>query len=310
MDMRQNTEVVFRDQLTDGIDLGGRWQLLSFGPAFTADQGLVESSGDGLRVRSPGTNVETGQPVMEPAPHLGNHLKWVAQLTEMSSAGFPGRDIPADGVLSFHLQLGGRVYGADQHEFGNAVSDPGSDFRLGAAVMNVMDFESGIVFDFWVTNDAVYPFYERIMRQGPDDSGLSFSSAFPPVSRTADAIHDLVISYDVLNRVVTWQIDGEPVATVTRLGHPDPAGAVVLDHGGTPQDVQVRQLLGGFGIMTLMDAAWPPSGIGLVDLGLHYEFPTAFRGGSDTFGQGVELVARDFRITHTPSDVDPGTTTA
>lgn len=295
--MAENSEVLFQDQLRDGLDLEDRWRLLSFGGVFTADQGIVETSRDGLRVRSPGTNKETGEPALEAAPPLGNHLKWVAQQSESSTGGFPGRDVPLDGALRFHLTLNAQVFGADQHDFGDAVKDPDSDFRLGAAVMNVMDFESGIVLDFWVTNTAIYPFYERIASADPEHANAqTFSSAFPPIARRVEDTHELEITHSGEDKVVTWHVDGVQVASVSRLGHPDLGAQVVLDHGGTPQDVAPRQLLGGFGIMTLMDATWPPSEVGLVDLGLHYEHPTRFYGGADVYGQGVELLASDFRV--------------
>lgn len=299
--MDKHADVVFADPLTDGVDLAGRWELITFGPVFTAGAGTVQSSPDGLRVRSPGTNPATGEPAFEPAQHLGNHLKWVAQLDETSTAGYPGRDVPADGVLTFGMELGARVFGPHLHPFGDAVTDPDADFRLGSGVLNVMDFETGIVLDFWVCNSAIYPFYERIPRPEPYAAAHAFSSAFPPVARTADVVHDLAISIDGASGAASWYVDGRLVASVTRLGHPDPLASIVLDHGGTDTDARVRQLRGGFGIMTLLDAALPPSSTGLRDLGEHYEFPTGFTGGSDAFGHGVEIVARNYRIDHTPS---------
>ena len=297
--MNEHDDLLFADQLSEGLDLGGRWQLINLGPVFTADSGIVESSPDGLRVRSPGTNDTTGEPAMKPAPDLANHLKWVAQLNETATSGFPGRDIPIDGSLRFSVELGVRVFGAHLHPFGEAVLNPESDFRLGAGVMNVMDFETGIVLDFWVINDAIYPFYERIVRPDPYASALAFTSAFPPIPRTAGSVHDLAISLDGETGLAAWHVDGRQVASVARLGHPDQGATVVLSHGGTAQDAQVRQLLGGFGIMTLLDAALPPSNTGLLDLGEHYEFPADFAGGSDAFGQGVEILARNYRIERT-----------
>ena len=250
---------------------------------------------------------------MDPAPDLGNHLKWVAQTTPAASSGLPGWDVPADGRLRFRMELGAQVFGAKLHPFGDAVSDVSTDFRLGAGVMNVMDFETGIVLDFWVTNDAIRPFYERIPRPEPHAAALAFSSAFPPVPRTPGTIHELAISLDGRTGVATWEVDGAQVASVTQLGHPDPAATVVLNHGGVAQDADVRQLLGGFGIMTLLDAGLPPAHRGLRDLGEPYEYPTSFAGGSDAFGQGVEIIARNYSVeltTPTPTPTATATATA
>ena len=49
--------------------------------------------------------------------------------------------------------------------------------------MNMLDFETGMVFDVWVTNNAIYPYYERLLLS--DDAGYrGFSSVFAPIPRT------------------------------------------------------------------------------------------------------------------------------
>ncbi len=59
----------------------------------------------------------------------------------------------------------------------------GADLRLASFAMNMLDFETGMVFDVWVTNNAIYPYYERLLLS--DDAGYrGFSSVFAPIPRT------------------------------------------------------------------------------------------------------------------------------
>jgi hypothetical protein len=41
------------------------------------------------------------------------------------------------------------------------VTNPDTDLRLASFAMNTTDFETGMVFDVWMTNNAIYPYYER-----------------------------------------------------------------------------------------------------------------------------------------------------
>ena len=52
----------------------------------------------------------------------------------------------------------------------------------------VTDPESGMVFDVWMTNGAIYPYYERLNLTGTATYN-AFSSVFPPTPRRTDEQH-------------------------------------------------------------------------------------------------------------------------
>ena len=53
----------------------------------------------------------------------------------------------------------GQTFATAAHPFGAAVADPESDLRLASFAINVIDYETGMVFDTWQTNTRIYPYY-------------------------------------------------------------------------------------------------------------------------------------------------------
>ena len=59
--------------------------------------------------------------------------------------------------------------------------------------MNVIDGETGMVFDIWETNTRIYPYYERVNPLGSATHQL-FSSIFPGVPRLRDSQDDVSVA--------------------------------------------------------------------------------------------------------------------
>jgi hypothetical protein len=145
-----------------------------------------------------------------------------------------------------------------------------------------------MVFDFWLTETAAYPYYERI-RTGPTSDYQAFGQLVR-IPRTRGAVQEFSIAVDVAANTVRWYVDAAEVASVRSIGAPDPAWMTAMDHGGTPRAATPRQFQVGLGLLTLLDAVCPPSDVGLVDLGAGYVIPASFAGSGPTlFGQGVQL---------------------
>ena len=53
----------------------------------------------------------------------------------------------------------GQTFATAAHLFGAAVADPESDLLLASFAINVIDYETGMVFDTWQTNTRIYPYY-------------------------------------------------------------------------------------------------------------------------------------------------------
>jgi hypothetical protein len=291
-------EMPLTDGFQNGLDLSHTWALTSLG-SFTADDGIVTASPSGLHIRSSGTNPATGQPAftLEGRGEL-NHLKWMADTQHVSSRGYPGFDAAPGEVLSCTLWGSGQTFGTAAHPFGSAVTDPGSDLRLASFAMNVIDSETGMVFDTWQTNALIYPYYERVDMSGAATHQL-FSSIFPGIPRSPDGEDKLSLAYDASAGVVRWIINDREAARVEEIGLPAPEATILIDRGGTPEPAAPRQLNCGMAMFTLMDGGQPPAGEGLANLGGTYRFPRSFVEGPTLFGQGAEIRVRKFEVRST-----------
>jgi hypothetical protein len=289
------SSVLLADDFEEGLDLTGTWALTSI-ESFTADDGVVTISPGGLCVRASGTNPVTGEPAftLAGAGEL-NHLKWMADTRHVSSNAYPGFDAVPGEVLRCTMSGSGQTFGTAAHPFGAAVRDAQSDLRLASFAMNVIDYETGMVFDTWQTNTRIYPYYERLEMSGPA-TYQRFSSIFPGVARSPDGEDKLSLAYDRSAGVVRWIINDREAARVDRIGFPSADATMLIDRGGTPQPAAPRQLNCGMALFTLMDGGQPPSGTGLVSLGGSYEIPSRFVEGPTLFGQGAELRVRKFEV--------------
>jgi hypothetical protein len=297
-----SARVLLRDNFKHGFDLTHTWALFRVG-SFTANDGIATAGRNGLHVRAAGTNAATGQPAftLSGAGDL-DHPKWWAQTRHLSSNSVPGFDALPGQILSCSMQAKGQTFGTENQPFGNvAVTDPQSDLRLASYAMNVIDFETGMVFDTWETNTRIYPYYERLNLTGTA-TYQAFSSIFMPgVPRTRNAEDTVELQYDRAAGVVRWVINGHVAARVDHIGFPAPGATMLINHGGTPQLAAPRQLNCGMVLFTLLDGGLPPANQGLVNLGGVYSFPATFVGGPHLFGQGAEMQVRRFEVDSRPS---------
>jgi hypothetical protein len=290
-----SSSVLLAEEFKEGLDLTHTWALTSI-ESFTADDGVVSSSPNGLRVRASGTNPATGEPAftLSGAGEL-DHLKWMADTRRVSANAYPGFDAVPGEVLSCTMWGSGQTFGTAAHPFGAAVIDPQSDLRLASFAMNVIDYETGMVFDTWQTNTRIYPYYERLETSGPA-TYQRFSSIFPGVERSPVGEDKVALAYDRSAGVVRWIINDREAARVDRIGFPSADATMLIDRGGTPRRAAPRQLNCGMALFTLMDGGQPPSGTGLVSLGGLYEIPSSFVEGPTLFGQGAEMRVRKFEV--------------
>jgi hypothetical protein len=152
-----------------------------------------------------------------------------------------------------------------------------------------------MVFDVWITNNAIYPYYERLNLSGTA-TYLAFSSVFPPVHRNPGDQNKVTVAYNRSAGTVRWLVDDREVARVDQIGFPAPGATTIISHGGTPQLAQPRQLNCGMALFTLLDAGRAGSSTGLVQLAPPYSFPTSFAGGPNLWGQGAEMHIQRFEI--------------
>jgi hypothetical protein len=294
------SKVLLRDDFRQGFDLVNTWALLAVPPIFIADDGITSTSNHGLHVRASGTNPVTGEPAFTKISFGDfDHVKWMADTQHLSSNSFPGYDAAPGQTVECNMWARGRTFGTAAQPFGSAVANPNTDLRLASFAMNTIDYETGMVFDVWMTNNAIYPYYERL-----NLSGLAtyeaFSSVFPPVHRDPNEQTKVTVSYNRSAGTVRWLVDDREVARVSHIGFLSPKAKLIIDHGGTPQLAAPRQLNCGMALFTLLDGGpmpgGPVSGPGLVPLAPPYLYPASFVGGPNLWGQGAEMQVHRFEI--------------
>lgn len=243
-----------------------------------------------------------------------DHLKWLVHANHTSVGGFPGFDAVPRQELRFEAVIGGRTHGTSGHPFGGAVRNPYGDPRLACVAMVAVDYESGLVCDFMLTNTRLYALYERIpFARTPDHHYAAFTYAVPAGTRQTEQEHTLAIAYDRDAGVVRWLVEGREVYRVDRLGHRIDRRYLVLDHGGVEEMVRPRQFAPGMGLFTILDGGGP-DGFGLVRLSdqpdLYFdprrEAPARFVDEaslpeSRLFGQGAEIHTRRYTVAWAPA---------
>ncbi|MGP4115171.1 DUF6081 family protein [Streptomyces sp. 4N509B] len=315
-------EVIFSDSFDGefGGGVPGEWRLFENNAEFPLGDGIISTDGGELSVVPMGTNPETGEPAFsyteaqQDDGGLGasDHLKWVTFPDQWTEEGHAGFTIPEGGSVACETRMSAVSYGVEDHPFGDAVSDAGSDPRLAGGTMITGDFESGVLASFLITNERVWAIYERL-RLGQEHAGYSFAI---PVARTSPGReHELEIRYDRGGDRINWIVDGWKRLATDDIGtHAFDRDYMLLDAGGVEQETSVDQFTCGMGIGTSLDSAEPgnPDGTGLVKLDSTENFYFDPREGQPAlqqfvdneslpenrlWGQGTEINVDWYRVT-------------
>jgi len=297
---------------------------------FVGDDGIATTGPNGLSVRSsgivdghPAFTKTVGQEQVSGLPGGFDHVKWLVYMNHFASTGLPGFDaLPRQQVVC-QSTIGGRSFGNAQHPFGSAVTNPDDDPRLAAMAMNVIDFDSFMVFDMFFTNQGIYALYEHLPFArgsfgGPYNEYAAFTYVIPIASRTPGDTHDLAVAYDKDAGIVRWLVDGKEKFRVDRIGFRIDRKFMLLDHGGVDTAFSPNQLDCGMGMFTLLDGHAPQgdaTGKGLVQLSTvpgFYFNPAVGAPTGETFvdpnsdassrlwGEGAELSVRVATVGYLP----------
>jgi hypothetical protein len=239
-------------------------------------------------------------------------LDHVKMLSYHKRAGVPGT--PHE-FVKVNAQVSVTTYGTENNPFGeDYVSNSQDDIRLASCALNTIDFSSFVVADFFLTNQGVWAYYERLpFGRTEDNFYRAFSSTKRVVARSSpDEFHDLSIEYNSEKGTLTWFVDGKPVLHVVDIGVPpgDPDCVMIIDHGGVDEIVKPTSFNHGFGCFTLLDALdpWDSNNFnsGLLELsyspGATYVLPENWNFEDDDdidlrlFGQGAEIRVAKFQI--------------
>lgn len=160
-------------------------------------------------------------------------------------------------VLKYSTTISAETYDINDHPFPDwAVFDEQDDIRLGSCAMNSVDLETFIVADFFMSNNGLYAFYERLpFGRTLTDPYHAFSSAKRVADRLPQDFHNLSIEYNSGEGTLSWFVNQVRVLFVDLIGFPshDPDVHILLDHGGIDTVVRPNGFRFGFGCFTLLD---------------------------------------------------------
>jgi len=313
------------DDFQQGFSIGSptaTWFYFSAG-SCVGDDGITTTSAQGLRVVASGTHPQTGEPAFRRTlgqeaengglPGSLDHVKWLVYLNHMSARGYPGFDVVPGQTLTCEAWLSGRTFGTAAHPFVAVIADPNDDVRLACCAMNTLDFETGLVFNFFLTNARIYVLYERLpFARDTLGNYAAFTCMIPVAERTPDAVHHLTVTYEKVRETVQWYVDEGEVYRVDKLGCVAERQYLMLDHGGVEVEVSPHQLAAGMGMFTLLDGYHANRGLVRLSSRLEYWSPEAGAPtevrflddrslqGNRLFGQGAQLEVHKYVVSRRP----------
>lgn len=210
-------------------------------------------------VQGPNSITQTAVPFTRTFPQDPNggldHVKSLQYRTQRFVPGIIGK-------VEYELQISATVTLPEVLPFESAlVSNPDDDIRLAASSMNVLDLETFIVADFFLTNSGIWVLNERLPFGWTKPADYA---AYTQVKRVGDRspgdIHNLKITYDKVAGEIQWFLEDNMVLSTNTLGTPIPEEngiLTIIDHGGPNEIVSPSGIFCGWGQFTLLDAIDP-----------------------------------------------------
>lgn len=166
-----------------------------------------------------------------------NHVKAMAMSSTV-------HDLSACKGFTLRAELSVEITGTERNPHG---LDPG-DPRLAAGALVLVDPSTGMVFDFFITNDRIAPLYERLpIARDALGPYPAFSRLLEPAPNRKGAWRAYEIAYDRESDTVEWRVDGVTIARRERVGAPI---------GRSGPVVKLGRLRFGCGLFTLLDDLW------------------------------------------------------
>uniref|UniRef100_A0A6G6AAS2 Uncharacterized protein n=1 Tax=Borely moumouvirus TaxID=2712067 RepID=A0A6G6AAS2_9VIRU len=228
-----------------------------FNYVFGTD-GTVSQDANGLTVSS--------VPFTSTVPVGNEHPKWLKFYKDAF-------ELCEDREVVFEIEMSGRQVidpTTIPERMRPRIRDVNDDLRLASSAFNVIDPDTWMVFDFFVTNTAIYAFYERLPFGKPAFNGgnltslgdyAAFSNAIWVARRSAtnplEQYEKLSIGIHKGRGLVTWYIDDVPVFSINRIGFRAHDQYRLLDLGGEEYLVSPNSMRVGFGTFSLLDMALP-----------------------------------------------------
>jgi hypothetical protein len=242
-----------------------------------------------------------------------DHLKYIA----VSTREF---EVPEDGSLQFSVNITASTPGTEQGrvvrgcygpsfsyaDVGDPCDAPFAQVALqgqqAGVVLNMINFATGQLFDWFVSDDKVFALIERLPTEVTGSPGTPLDLAYTQIIREADIMpgetHNVAIKYTrgPYESNVEYYLDGELFASIDNVGIPlDKQGVPFTGYAPSTGDgEQLKDRLDSFvighGLFSLLDA-FPYQHSEAPELSV--SIPMSER----LFGQGATGTWRHFKVT-------------
>ena len=234
----QFTTVVY-----DDFSAAGGYSLTTYGSKWSNIYGLGDmAAGPDTRDFSDGTFAIADAPFRTSADFsVFDHLKYIA----ISNSVFT---VPTNGSLTFSSDIAAQTPGTDRHHVVHGIYGPPGSYPNGApyeadvlqgqqagAVMNMVSFDTGQLFDWFISGDRAFALIERLPssvtgnttdHSSPDWVGPEkmYTQIIVEVHAAAKVAHHVAITYTrgtapaISN--VEYFLDGTSIAKVKNVGIP------------------------------------------------------------------------------------------
>jgi hypothetical protein len=238
------TEAALYDDMSKGRVDSSKWKILSF-PAGNGETWAWEEPRARFEAKNGGLAV-----TVDPFTRKHDHVHMFDDPKQLYGS---TRTLPVskDGETVFEVDMGAETYRGNSDDLGD-----------GFAGFNVMDFSTGMIFDFISTGQKIGAIYERLLIPGLTDEKTAFTylieSPFSGVRTEPGKMHHYSVRLNAAKRRAEWHVDGKSFFKAE--GIPVELGEITL----------------GFGLFTLK--------------------PTdPVRGSVSTHGQGATGIWKNFR---------------
>lgn len=291
----------------DDFHAAGGYDLTDYEALWATPYGLGEMAASGERTFGEGTFTATAVPFTTGADFsVYDHIKYLAVSTRSFA-------VPVHGRVEFSATIQADTHGTTQpgrviHGTYTATGQPYAAATLegqqAAATLHMIDFETGQLFDWFVSGSTAFTLVERLPATviGSEDGGTRdtmYTQIIDEVALTPGA-HTVSIR---LTRTpgttfVEYFLDGKLVSKVQRVGVPldvqgVPYTGIYPSLGqGEPVGDQMDAVVIGHGLFSLLDA-FPFQHPDVPEL--HVSIPLEER----LFGQGVSATFDDVVVTTT-----------
>jgi len=242
-----------------------------------------------------------------------DHLKYIATSTQSFA-------VPVSGALTFsstitatayNTQPAGRIINGTYIQSGNPYSAVALEGQQAGAVMNMIDFSTGQLFDWFVSGSTAFTLIERLPSSVTNPALPTSDPGYVGIDKMYTQIinqvsigpgpHEVSITYEDSGSV-SYYLDGALVSHVDNVGIPldkqgVPSAGIYPSYGpGEALGGKIRSLTIGHGLFSLLDA-FPFQHPDRPDLAV--SIPVSER----LFGQGMDATFDDFTVIAVP---EPG----